>query len=110
MCCQGSAHNEAPCTQPLDARVQIPTHLIPLPPSSGEMRLCVVHQNVAGELGKITSFIGDQQMNLIRSLDKTANGLAYTVMDFSENVADPKKFQVRACQIILQVQLAPGSK
>ncbi len=51
--------------------------------SSGH-RLAITNSNVAGTLGKITSVLADQKINVVDMLNKSRNDLAYNLIDIAE--------------------------
>jgi len=70
--------------------VNFPTTMIG---SHDEYRLCLVHKNVPGALGSITTFLGSKDINITRQVNNSRGDIAYTVIDMDGEPADPDKLQ-----------------
>ncbi|KAG1673566.1 hypothetical protein FOA52_003866 [Chlamydomonas sp. UWO 241] len=55
-------------------------------------RLCIIHRNAPGVLGKITTFMGSKNVNIEQQINTSRGSIAYTVIDFG-SVDDPAAFQ-----------------
>ena len=51
---------------------------------SGVLRLCIVNQNVSGVLGKITTLLGDQSLNILQTVNTSRGDIAYNVVDIDQ--------------------------
>merc|ERR1712046_194870 len=71
--------------------VNFPTTIVG--PQGGDARLCVVHKNVPGALGKITTFLGAQKINITRQVNNSRGDIAYTVVDMETQPDDPDSLQ-----------------
>ena len=56
-------------------------------------RLCIVNKNESGALGQITTFLGEQGINIVQQVNASRGGVAYTVIDMEELPEDPAALQ-----------------
>ena len=56
-------------------------------------RLCVVHKNVPGALGVITTFLGTKNINITRQVNNSRGDVAYTVVDMDDEPEDAAALQ-----------------
>ena len=51
-------------------------------------RLCVVNENVPGVLGQITTLIGEQNLNILQTVNTSRGDVAYNVVDLGDKPED----------------------
>jgi len=54
-------------------------------PRSGEYRLAIMHKNVTNMVGQITQIIADENHNITNMINKSYDGLAYTIIDLDDS-------------------------
>ncbi|MBN2864849.1 MAG: 3-phosphoglycerate dehydrogenase [Thiotrichales bacterium] len=71
-------------------------------------RLVVVNSNTAGMLAKITDIIGQHQLNIQDLINKSRNGLAYTLVDIEGEIPPELLKALKEQAGILSVRLCEG--
>mmetsp|Transcript_30792 Transcript_30792/g.42649 ORF Transcript_30792/g.42649 Transcript_30792/m.42649 type:complete len:533 (-) Transcript_30792:106-1704(-) len=66
-------------------------------------RLCIVNKNEAGVLGDITSFLGDQNINIAQQINVSRGDIAYTVIDMDSVPTNPDQTQLELQEACPQV-------
>lgn len=54
-------------------------------PRSGEYRLAIMHKNITNMVRQITQKIADENHNITNMINKSHNGLAYTIIDLDDS-------------------------
>lgn len=73
-------------------------------PIQGYARLCIVHKNIPGVLGTITTFLGGKNINITQQINNSAGDVAYTVIDMQDQPAEPDELQTelaKTCEGII---------
>lgn len=73
--------------------VNFPAVKLPMVNGAIEARLCIVNKNLPGVLGNITTFLGDNNINIAQQINSSRGDIAYTVIDMSEVPSDPETLQ-----------------
>ena len=60
-------------------------------PRSGQMRICIIHQNVPNMISRISAVISNGTVNIENMLNKAKGDFAYTIVDI--NTAVPAKLE-----------------
>jgi len=62
-------------------------------------RLCISHHNTPGMLGRISTYLGQQEINIAQQLNMSRDQVAYTVVDIETSPAHPDTIQQGLGQI-----------
>ena len=71
---------------------------------SGVMRLCILHKNVPGMLGNITTLFGRDGVNVENLSNKSKGDWAYTMVDLAAHIGDDVLQDVRAMEHVVRVR------
>lgn len=55
---------------------------------AGATRLCIVNKNVSGVLGSVTTLIGGLGLNILQTVNKSRDDIAYNVVDIEGSAGD----------------------
>ena len=80
-------------------------------PRNGGSRIVIANKNVPGLVGKVTSFLAEQNINIADMLNKHKNDIAYNIIDVDGTVEESqinKMLEIE--EIVLARVLAPVSK
>lgn len=64
-----------------------------LAPHDKAARLCIVNEDKPGVLGKITTYLGSESINIAQQLNMSRAGIAYTVVDMENYPESPDRLQ-----------------
>jgi D-3-phosphoglycerate dehydrogenase len=73
--------------------VNFPAVSLPYATGGIKARLCIVNQNTPGVLGAITTFLGDNNINIVQQVNVSRGDIAYTVIDMGDIPANPDQLQ-----------------
>ena len=68
-------------------------------------RLAIIHKSVPGMLADISKHLGKASINIINTLSRTGNNIAYTLMDIDKNVDDQFLEQIFQMNNVIKVRL-----
>lgn len=71
---------------------------------SGGTRICVLHKNVVGMLGKFTDACVSLGLNIENLINKSRDGIAYTIMDFDNTIDGKLKEMIAAIAEVIMVR------
>jgi D-3-phosphoglycerate dehydrogenase len=57
-------------------------------PRVGEFRLAITHQNIPNMVGQISTILADAKINIVDMLNKSREGVAYTLVDMESGISD----------------------
>jgi len=63
------------------------------PKEADSYRLCIVNENHPGVLGSITTFLGEEGINIDQQINLSRGNVAYTVIDLEKLPSDPEGLQ-----------------
>ncbi len=86
--------------------VNFPT--VNLEASSGH-RLAIVNRNVPGMLGKMTTLLAQQDINVVDMLNKSRDGIAYNLIDLGEEPDSTLLEAIRSVQDVISVRVIGGA-
>ena len=68
-------------------------------------RICVIHENKVGMLGKMTDSVVNHGLNIENLVNKARGGIAYTIMDFNESVPESLVKLIEAIDGVIRVRV-----
>ena len=74
-------------------------------PRAGDLRICVLHQNIPNMLAQISSLVSACGVNIESMTNKSRKDLAYTVLDVVGAVADDVPEKIAAIDGIIRVRV-----
>ncbi len=74
-------------------------------PRAGDLRICVLHQNIPNMLAQISSLVSACGVNIESMINKSRKDLAYTVLDVAGAVADDVPEKIAAIDGIIRVRV-----
>ena len=74
-------------------------------PRAGDLRICVLHQNIPNMLAQISSLVSACDVNIESMTNKSRKDLAYTVLDVVGAVADDVPEKIAAIDGIIRVRV-----
>ena len=74
-------------------------------PMSSLNRLCVAHKNVPNMVGQITTVLASGNINILNMLNKSKNGLAYTILDTDDDISQELLNKVENINDILNARI-----
>lgn len=74
-------------------------------PRAGDLRICVLHQNIPNMLAQISSLVSACGVNIESMTNKSRKDLAYTVLDVVGAVADDVPAKIAAIDGIIRVRV-----
>ncbi len=86
--------------------VNFPT--VNLEASSGH-RLAIVNRNVPGMLGKMTTLLAQQDINVVDMLNKSRDGIAYNLIDLGAEPDSTLLEAIRSVQDVISVRVIGGA-
>lgn len=75
-----------------------------MPPNEGAHRLCVVNANVPNMVGQISSTLARYDLNIADLLNKSRNGVAYTLVDMDSDAPEAMLEEIRSIEGVLSVR------
>lgn len=78
--------------------------------SSGDVRLCIIHNNKSGMIKGITSLLSDYFINIENMQSKPKGDLAYTVMDLKGELLDETLAKLQAITGIIRIRTIKNKK
>jgi D-3-phosphoglycerate dehydrogenase len=76
-------------------------------PRNGGSRIVIAHKNVPGMVGKITSLLAEQNINISDMLNKHKNNLAYNIIDVDGDISEDFLPKIKTIDEILLVRILP---
>lgn len=73
-------------------------------PNEGAHRICVVNANVPNMVGQISSTLARYDLNIADLLNKSRNGVAYTLVDVDSEAPDALIDEIRGIEGVLSVR------
>ncbi len=74
-------------------------------PRSGDVRICVLHENVPGILTQLTGVFSDAGLNIENMTNKSRGNAAYTMFDVTGTVADALVESLNAKEAVMRVRV-----
>lgn len=71
---------------------------------SRHSRITVIHDNLSGLLGKISSILGENNLNIEEMINKSRGDVAYSVFDLNRDPAEEVLSRIRAVQGVIRVR------
>lgn len=68
-------------------------------------RICVIHENKVGMLGKMTDDVVSQGLNIENLVNKAKGGIAYTIMDFCGAVPEKLAEDIKSIDGVIRVRV-----
>jgi len=68
-------------------------------------RICVIHENKVGMLGKMTDFVVSHGLNIENLVNKAKDEIAYTIMDFNADVPAELGQNIEAIDGVIRVRI-----
>lgn len=68
-------------------------------------RLCVIHENKVGMLGKMTDLVVAEGMNIENLVNKAKGAVAYTIMDFNGDVPEKLASEIKNIDGVIRVRV-----
>ena len=68
-------------------------------------RVCVIHENKVGMLGKMTDNVVNHGLNIENLVNKARGSLAYTIMDFNEDLPEGLSKDIEAIDGVIRVRV-----
>jgi len=68
-------------------------------------RLCVIHENKVGMLGKMTDAVVSAGLNIENLVNKAKGAVAYTIMDFNEGLPEKLVNDIKAVDGVIRVRV-----
>ena len=68
-------------------------------------RVCVIHENKVGMLGKMTDYVVSKGLNIENLVNKARGKIAYTIMDFIEPVSDELQQAISSIDGVIRVRI-----
>lgn len=75
-----------------------------MPPTEGGHRICVVNANVPNMVGQISSTLARHDLNIADLLNKSRNGVAYTLVDVDSEAPEAVMEEIRGIDGVLSVR------
>lgn len=75
-----------------------------MPPTEGAFRICVVNANVPNMVGQISTALARHELNIADLLNKSKEGVAYTLVDVDSAVPASVLEEIRAIEGVLSVR------
>jgi D-3-phosphoglycerate dehydrogenase len=72
-------------------------------PHNGDLRICVMHQNVPGALAQINATIAQEKLNVSNMLNRSRGDYAYTILEVVGTASDEMIAQLRAIKEVIRV-------
>ena len=72
---------------------------------SGDARICVLHENTAGILNKLTGVLSEDGMNIENMTNKSRGNAAYTVLDVTGAVSDTAAAHLEKIEGVVRVRV-----
>ncbi len=70
-----------------------------------EGRICILHKNVKGMIGKYTRILGDEGVNIENMASKGKGDYAYTILDLESSITEDALDKVRAVDGVIRVNV-----
>jgi D-3-phosphoglycerate dehydrogenase len=77
-------------------------------PRNDGARIVIAHKNVPGMVGKITSLLAAQNINISDMLNKHKNNLAYNIIDVDGDISEDFLSKIKAIEEIVLVRILPN--
>ncbi len=74
-------------------------------PRSGDVRLCVLHENVPGILTQLTACVADEGLNIENMTNKSRGNAAYTILDITGSVNPAIADKLVALDAVMRVRI-----
>lgn len=68
-------------------------------------RICVIHENKVGMLGKMTDLVVTDGLNIENLVNKARGDIAYTIMDFNEEVPKDLEEKISSIEGVIRVRV-----
>jgi len=68
-------------------------------------RICVIHENKVGMLGKMTDFVVGHGLNIENLVNRAKESIAYTIMDFNSDVPEKLAQDINAIDGVIRVRV-----
>jgi D-3-phosphoglycerate dehydrogenase len=75
-----------------------------LMPRAGKERLAITHKNVPNMVGQISTAIAEAGANIVDMLNKSRDGVAYTLVDLESEISDTVLDNLKQVDGILTVR------
>lgn len=76
-------------------------------PRNGGTRIVIGNKNVPGMVGKITSLLAEQNVNISDMLNKHKNNLAYNIIDVDGDISEETVQKIKEIEAVLLVRVLP---
>ena len=70
-----------------------------------DVRLCVIHKNIASMVSTITSLCGENGVNIENMINASKKDYAYTMLDLSAPLGEDALNKLKSCEGIIKVRL-----
>lgn len=74
-------------------------------PRSGDVRICVLHENVPGILTRLTGVMADEGLNIENMTNKSRGNAAYTMFDITGKASDAIAHKLSELDAVLRVRV-----
>ncbi|MCQ2429118.1 MAG: phosphoglycerate dehydrogenase [Clostridia bacterium] len=74
-------------------------------PRSGDVRVCVLHENIPGMLNLLTGVVSEEGLNIENMTNKSRGSFAYTIFDVNGAVSDTAAAKLAALNGVIRVRV-----
>ena len=74
-------------------------------PRADGARICIIHKNIVGMLGKITDKISAAGLNIENLINKGRDSVAYTMLDFNTAAPEALKAELESIEGVIRVRI-----
>lgn len=74
-------------------------------PRSGDVRVCVLHENIPGMLNLLTGVVSEEKLNIENMTNKSRGNAAYTILDVTGAVPAEAAAKLRALEGVVRVRV-----
>ena len=74
-------------------------------PHNGDARICIMHQNVAGVLSKISTAIAEDNVNIENMINRSRGNYAYTIVEIIGAIPDSVVEKLSALDNIIRIRV-----
>ena len=74
-------------------------------PRSGDVRVCVLHENIPGMLNLLTGVLSEEKLNIENMTNKSRGNAAYTILDVTGAVPAEVAAKLSALEGVVRVRV-----
>jgi len=74
-------------------------------PPSEHVRVTIIHRNLPNMVGQITNTIAGNNLNIVDMVNKSRGDIAYTVLNFDDDVSDALKTSIEDIDGVIKVRI-----